>query len=265
MSINLFRPFTSFLAALATFIGAFIGGGYDMNYVLAFLASLVTFIFCMGDFALNDYFDRAIDKINHPERPLPAGKISSRNAFMLAIIFLSISPIIAFFINIECLLITLIALLLTILYEAWLKKKAAGNLIIAAQVSLTFLLGAAAVGGVSKAVFISLLSFLFIWGREIILDIEDVRGDSDRKTLPMLLGIDKAKILATFLMAIAIIMSPLPYILGMFNIYYIFFGAFACLIFIYSIMLIDRDVKKVREITKYGMLLSLIAFIVGTF
>ena len=265
MSIHLFRPFTSFLAGLATFIGAFIGSGYDMDYVLALLASFVTFIFCMGDFALNDYFDRAIDKINHPERPIPAGKISSRNAFLFAVVFLSISPVIALFINIKCLLITLIAFLLTILYEAWLKKKAAGNLVIAIQVSLTFLLGAAAVGGMNRTIFISLLSFLFIWGREIILDIEDVRGDSDRKTLPMLLGINKAKILATFLITTAIIMSPLPYMLRIFNIYYVFFCAFACLIFIYSIMMIDRNVKKVREITKYGMLLSLIAFIVGTF
>jgi geranylgeranylglycerol-phosphate geranylgeranyltransferase len=35
----------------------------------------------------NDYFDLEVDRVNHPTRPLPSGRISVKEVMMLALLF----------------------------------------------------------------------------------------------------------------------------------------------------------------------------------
>lgn len=76
--VRLFRIELPFTAGICVILGQLLalGGVPDVSdLVLGFLS-----IFCISATALilNDYFDFEIDKINAPERPLPAGLVSRK-------------------------------------------------------------------------------------------------------------------------------------------------------------------------------------------
>lgn len=90
--IELFRPFTSFLISLAVLVAAFVDAGFrafSMPPVL--IAVFAVFLFGSAGNALNDYFDREIDKKNHPERPIPSGRITEKEALTASILMFLIS------------------------------------------------------------------------------------------------------------------------------------------------------------------------------
>ena len=56
----------------------------------------------------HDYFDYSIDKKERSFRPLPSGKLSKSTALLIAIVFLILANIFAFFIGSDTLLVSLI-------------------------------------------------------------------------------------------------------------------------------------------------------------
>jgi len=63
------------LAAASQFSG--ING---FNVIFGFLTG---FMFCAAAMVINDYYDRNIDSINEPNRPIPSGLIKTRQALRL--------------------------------------------------------------------------------------------------------------------------------------------------------------------------------------
>lgn len=265
--IQLFRPVTSFMAGLAVFVAAFIGAGLDIGIYASsvILAIIVAFFFTSAGSTLNDYFDRDIDLINHPERPIPSGRIKPRQALVLSVIIFSIVIVLAWFINVICFFIVLLELLFVVNYEKFLKNKGlAGNLVISTQTALAFVFGGAAVNKIEITIILALLAFFSILGREIVKDIEDIKGDVNRHTLPIKIGGKNAGIIAIFFVCIAIVMSPLPYHpLGIFNLLYIPLITIADLVLIFSFPFISKNPKLARKILKVGMLSAIFAFIIG--
>ena len=100
-------------------------------------------------------------------------------------------------------------------------------------------------------------------GREIVKDIQDMKADADRHTLPQRIGPKKAGIFATLAFAAAVTLSFEPVILGIFGIGYLIIVVFADGIFIYSSIVLFRDPKQGQTWAKNGMLVALIAFLVG--
>jgi geranylgeranylglycerol-phosphate geranylgeranyltransferase len=107
------------------------------------------------------------------------------------------------------------------------------------------------------------LSFFATLGREIIKDIEDVKGDIDRVTLPMKLGVKKASYFVLGCYATSIFISPLPYILGIFGLEYLAVVIASDVIFIYGFSIIIRKPKQAQEISVLAMLVALLAFLIG--
>lgn len=110
-----------------TFVFAplFFSGEFTNVYLL--LKTIICFIcFCFASssiYIINDYFDINEDK-QHPlksKRPLASGIISIRNAFLLLIVLLSSTLVIAFNINLNVLTIIAIYIFLNILYSIKLK------------------------------------------------------------------------------------------------------------------------------------------------
>lgn len=255
---SIFRPVTSIIASLSGVLGVIIGGGLCYpEMIMVFLAILV---FCFGGFALNDYYDMEIDRIAHPERVLPSGKLSPRKAFIAGLTFLLLSPVISFFINYLCFSISLLAVALMLSYEKWFKYTPTGNFLIALLASLTFIFGGGAVGKTEKPLFLSAIVFFFILGREILMDIQDMEGDlkRKRKTLPIAVGRRRAKAIALLFIFIAISISILPY--KMMGKYYLPLVMTANSLFIFAIL----SGYKLRELTRLGMLIALLAFLVGS-
>lgn len=269
--IKLLRPLNCAMAGTAVIISAIIALPHEIvKYKMdIILASISAFLIAGLGNALNDYADRYIDKIAHPERPIPAGKVKPNFAIKISLILIAISLFIASFINPFCFLIALAAILLESSYAAFLNRLAIGkNVVISSLVALLFIYGGFAVNKFfSIEIWIlSMLAFIMNMAREIVKDIEDIKGDrkAGRKTLPIRHGIKKARMLAFFFTILAIILSPLPYFLNIFDISYIFIVAIADAFYLYALIKISYPTFA-KNFIKAGMLISLIAFIGGAF
>jgi geranylgeranylglycerol-phosphate geranylgeranyltransferase len=65
----------------------------------------------------NDYWDRCVDKVNAPNRPIPSGLISERPALIYAVSLMVLGLSTSFLTNISCLVIAVAALLVSLLYS----------------------------------------------------------------------------------------------------------------------------------------------------
>ena len=115
-------------------------------YLLLMLASAC--LYC-GGMAWNDFFDREEDRLERPDRPLPSGKITPRQAALAATGLVTAGVLLAFLAGLmqgTWAASTVLALLLTgaiFLYDAWLKHTLAGPVGMGACRFLNVLLGMA--------------------------------------------------------------------------------------------------------------------------
>jgi len=231
---------------------------------LTALGMIIVFSFTAGGNILNDYVDRRVDKINHPHRPIPSGKIAPKQALAYSGLMFSISLVVSLFIpNLLTKIIVVMALVLMISYEIKLKKLGlSGNMTIAALTGLVFIFSGSIYGSLVLPSILALLAGLATLGREIVKDIEDMRGDLDRNTLPMRIGKSRSGIIVAVVIISAVILSPIPYIYSMLPLSYLITVAFADIIFIYSLTLLKQPRRAQRTI-KMAMGLALVAFLIG--
>ncbi|MFQ5815292.1 MAG: UbiA family prenyltransferase [Candidatus Hydrothermarchaeaceae archaeon] len=264
------RPLTSLMIALAVFASAFVGAG---SGIIAFLmpvslAVLAAFFFGCGGNVINDYLDLESDRVNHPERPLPSGEVTQREALQLAGILFIASGVLTLLLGsisgYQVLLIVMVAFILQMSYEKRFKQeKVIGNFIIGAQVALAFIFGGLVVEGVKATSMLAGLAFVSIMGREIVKDMEDVKGDVGKNTFPRMIGSTKAGAVASLLLLMAVAGSALPYTMGIFGKVYLYVVAVADLIFVASLPLVFTNPGLARRVIKAGMLIVLAAFILG--
>jgi geranylgeranylglycerol-phosphate geranylgeranyltransferase len=110
-------------------------------------AAVVIFFFVAAGNSLNDYMDREVDKVAHPERPIPSGRLKPSTARTVAIYSFSASLIASFFLRIEATAIVVVAMALMLAYELSTKKKGfSGNLTIGVLTGMLFVFGGSVVG-----------------------------------------------------------------------------------------------------------------------
>ena len=269
--IHISRPLTSLMIGLAVFTSSLIGVGRNIDaYMLpVFLGVMIASLFGMAGNAINDYFDQKTDKINHPDRPIPSGELTPRQALNFSILFfilsLLLSTFLGFIIGFEALLICIIALAFQIAYEKkFKKKKIIGNIIIGTQTALAFIFGGILVGKTVITGIFAVAVFLAIVGREIVKDIEDIKGDAGKTTLPIKIGTKNAGIVAVLFISLSVLISPLPYYpLHIFGLEYLLVVLIADILFIGSTPVIFRDAMLARRMLKFAMLIAIMAFITG--
>ena len=71
----------------------------------------------------NDITDADIDKVAHPDRPIPSGKISQKKFFAIALIFSALTFIFALLVSPLCLILVGCAALFVTFHDKYLKKK----------------------------------------------------------------------------------------------------------------------------------------------
>lgn len=266
-----------FAAVIGTFIAfnilisgpllsGFSGAFPSLDAVIVFL---VVFLVSGAGNAINDYFDIKIDSINRPERPIPSGRIKAKEALYFSYSLFAIGTLVAFSINPVCGLIALFNSLLLIFYAKTLKgTPLLGNLSIGYLTGSVFLFGASVFGpvGIKALSILFLLAALAITAREIVKDIEDMEGDSKEgaDTLPLRIGAKKAGYLAVFIGLLAVILSPLPYIMSVLGLRYLYLVFLADLGFLAAVtQLLRNNPTKSSKMFKIAMFFALIAFIAG--
>jgi len=261
--LELSRVGNSLMAGIAILIGFYLSNG--TNAFTAFFATLSGMFICSAGQAINDYFDAEIDAKTSKHRPIPSGRIEKRKAVFYAMWLFFFGILGAFFINIATLVIAVIFAILLIAYPMFTNKvKYIGNFVVAGGTAITFIYGAAATGFIpSIVVFLAATAFFSNLAREITKDVEDIKKDKgSKRTLPMVLNAKTAKFFVVIYYALAIIGGLSAYTLFGLNNYFLAFILLSSAVFIYSALLLFKNYnQKSQRISKIGMLLSLIAFV----
>jgi geranylgeranylglycerol-phosphate geranylgeranyltransferase len=264
--IQLFRIGNCVMGVLGVVLGTLVATGTGLfDDPLALIAACaVVFLVFVGGNSLNDYLDREVDKKAHPERPIPSGRIQPRTAKNIAAAAFVLSLAISMVLNPLSILIAISAVAIMLAYELWAKREGfLGNLSIAWLTGALFLFGGAIVGRIDATIAIGLMAFLATLGREIVKDIQDMDADFDRRTLPKRIGARQAGWVASAAFVAAVVLSFEPVAAGIFGLWYLAAVLFADVIFIYCAIVHFRNPKTGQSWAKYGMLVALVAFLLG--
>lgn len=99
--------------------GFFMGAVYPDNYLSVIFLCLSTVGLYGGGVAFNDIFDSKLDLVERPERPIPSGVVSLKQATILATLFLLFGISSAFFINIISGLLAISISVTALFYNKW--------------------------------------------------------------------------------------------------------------------------------------------------
>ncbi|ABR54880.1 UbiA prenyltransferase [Methanococcus vannielii SB] len=255
--------------------GALISGLIASNFTFGalfplILAFLVVFFICGFGNSLNDIYDLKIDRINKPFRPIPSKRISLTDAKVFSYSIMIFGLIISLF-NIYCFLMAVLnAVVLQKYAKIYKKNKIIGNMLVAYLTGSVFIFGGIAVGNVNVSLYLFSCAMFSMWAREIIKDYEDIEGDLKEKvsSLPIKYG-EKSIYISLGLLLIAIGLSFLPYLTGIFGIYYLLMILICNLMFLAGFfnLLNAPSKKQARKTSKNIKLITnfvLIAFIIGS-
>jgi len=236
---------------------------------------LVAFCITSGVMVTNDYFDRDIDKINRPERPIPSGKVRPSEAlafstflFSVGIAASALGPWYAY-----ALPIALFSLFISLAYNAALKRKGLlGNAIVSFNVALPFIYGSLMVGRPTSVMNDLFFGYAFVanMAREILKGIPDVAGDRSRgvNTLAVARGSKFAALIAFVLLVADVASSPIPYFLGVAGKWYLVTLILGDGLLIHSSLAVvmspePRTVDRKKSEMLLGMAIIVIAFLLS--
>ena len=161
---------------------------------------------------LNDYFDRDLDEINEPWRPIPGGEISLKSATILIAVWSILSIVVGYLIHPLIALYVVIGIINAHLYSAnpiKLKKRLwAGNIIVAVSyLVIPWIAGEIAYNpeftlqSLSPSLVVATLFTISSTGTMTINDFKSVEGDRQIgvKTLPVAFGDRNAATIAAVL------------------------------------------------------------------
>ncbi len=271
--LKIIRPLNCIVMSLAVLVGASLTGLGNLQWLNLLFGAVTAFTLTGASMAVNDYFDYDIDKINEPNRPIPSGKVSKKQALATTGILTVIGLIFAYIISLFCLLIAIVAWIIMVTYTTVGKRAGfAGNLLVSACVAAPFLYGSSvAVNTITiNTLLFASMAFLSNTGREITKGIVDIEGDRAHKikTLSVVFGSEKAALAAVIFFVSAICLSPIPLLLGIVSIWFIPFVLVTDIGLIWcSISLIRNPARensrKVKKTVLFLFIFGLLAFVFG--
>lgn len=96
---------------------------YDFEVIrIIFLCIITLYSGFFSTLLWNDITDIEIDKIAHPNRPLPMGKISTKNMFIIALFFSALTFLGSFLISFWCFIFVLFSAFFVAVHNKYLKK-----------------------------------------------------------------------------------------------------------------------------------------------
>ncbi|MEO1066499.1 MAG: chlorophyll synthase ChlG [Pseudomonadota bacterium] len=213
-SLELLKPITWFAPMWAFLCGAVSSGaGFGAHWVFVAVGIILAGpLVCGMSQAVNDWFDRHVDALNEPNRPIPSGRIPGRWGLYIAIFWTGVSLAVAATLGSWVFGATLIASALAWAYSAppfrlkengWWGNAACGL----CYEGLAWFTGAAALLGALPNGQIIALAVLYSIGAHGIMTLNDFKAiDGDRqmgvRSLPVQLGIHNAARLASLVMAL---------------------------------------------------------------
>lgn len=220
---------------------------------------------------INDILDVETDKVNRPERVLPSRILTKAEANGAYVFDVLLAIVLSMFLNNAILLTIVVFSLISItLYSLYLKGvPLVGNIVVSFFTGLLFIYGGIAVGNPTAGIIPAIFAFLTNLIRELIKDAEDREGDVavGVYTFPTVYGIRKTKVLSSALLIAIIVLLPLAYKIGNYQIFFLLLslGMLFPLLLITGYILSRAEDKqgygRVSNLMKIIMLTGLMAFL----
>jgi len=270
--IQITRPVNFVITFLSVIIAAVIcaEGEYEVYKIV--LASLSAPLTLSAGNIINDLKDIEADKVNHPERPLAAGKITVNQAKTEYISLTFIALLLSFFINLPAFVIAITATVLLFLYSYYFKKvPILGNIVVSLLTGLVFIYGGVAVNNPLAAIIPAVFAFIINLIREVVKDMQDIEGDLKQGviTFPGKYGFNSSKLLVAELTVVLILVTLYPFITHLYNIeFIILIMAVVNPLLVYNLKILFEDhslsnLNKISNILKLNMFIGLIAILLG--
>jgi geranylgeranylglycerol-phosphate geranylgeranyltransferase len=272
------RPVNGLMQAFAVVIG-FLVLEHTIVASSPFVLGIISAVLLSGaSMVTNDYWDRAVDTVNVPTRPIPSGRITPREAVIFAGVLSILGLIAALGTNIACFGIALTSLSTALVYN-WKGKDTGlpGNLMVSSCVAIPFIYGGVIPRGFTTSLselgvvgaFAS-MAFLANTGREITKGIADIRGDQLRnaRTIASKYGARAAANISAMFYFAPVIISLIVWLVGILSEYYLLVVMLADIGFLWSaVSLIQNysgtNARRIKNRVLLSMLLGLIAFVIG--
>ena len=273
--LDLVRPVNCTMIGFAVIIGAFVSKPPAVSAAQSVLGFLTAFFVCAYSMVVNDVYDIEVDRVNRPERPLPSGRVSLRQAKALSYGALAAGiACAALSLDLLALAIAAAYAFLSWLYNGRAKKTGLpGNLIVASSLAIPFIYGGAVTGGSvwgSLLLMMALTAFFSGVGREVVKAMADVEGDAKRdiNSVARSRGLAFASWVGAAFFLLAVFTSWVPLVTGLANWVYTAGVAVPDGIFLYlAVAIVARhqpaSAYRVKKIALAGMTLGLLVFIGG--
>jgi len=213
--VELLKPITWFPPMWAFMCGV-VSSGLPLDGRWLFLIAGIALtgpLVCGTSQAVNDWYDRHVDAINQPERPIPSGRIAGNWGLRIAIIGTLLSLLVAWAVGPWVLATTTLGLICAWIYSAPpLRLKTSGwtgpAVVALTYEGLTWFTGASVMAGALPRGEILLILVLYSVGAHGIMTLNDfkaVEGDTQTgiRSLPVTLGVVPAARLACVVMSLA--------------------------------------------------------------
>jgi chlorophyll synthase len=189
------------------------GAGLDGRWLFVLGGVLLAGpLVCGTSQAVNDWFDRHVDAINEPDRPIPSGRIPGRWGLYIAIIATLLSAWVGWLLGPLVFIAALVGLALAWGYSAppfrfktsgWTGPAVVGF----TYEGLSWFTGATVMLGAMPRAEVLIVLVLYSIGAHGIMTLNDFKAvEGDRatglKSLPVTLGVDRAARLACLIMAV---------------------------------------------------------------
>jgi chlorophyll/bacteriochlorophyll a synthase len=213
--LELFKPVTWFAAMWAFMCGAVSSGQPFFGNMHLLLGGMLLAgpMVCASSQAVNDWYDRHVDAINEPNRPIPSGRIPGQWGLYLAIIWSGLSLLLGLSLGIWAFAATLVGVFFAWAYSApplrlklngWWGNAAVGI----SYEGISWFTGAAVMLGAFPHPLIIFLALAYSVGAHGIMTLNDFKSiEGDRlmgvRSLPAQLGPDRAALVACVIMGVS--------------------------------------------------------------
>jgi 4-hydroxybenzoate polyprenyltransferase len=225
---QLVRPVNVLITGIAVLLGFSLGGG-EADWLLLLCGPLSAMLVAAFANVDNDIADLQIDRRNRPRRPLPAGRITLRAAFIWSLLLLLLGLLAARGCGKEALAMAGGVAVWLVVYNRWAKRQLLiGNIMVALAGGMPLvyagIVSPPAPGRWAYLWLAFALAAAFHLARELLKDIQDVEGDrlAGANTVPIKLGLTAAlRLTGTYLLLIALL-SLIPAYLQWLNKIYLY-------------------------------------------
>jgi len=267
---KLSRPLTSLSGAIAVLLGGYVARtGEWLNVSLAVFSTLLV---SAAANAWNDYLDIEIDRINQPQRPLPAGLITLQTARIFSFSLAIVALVVASFINLPAFLVVLFSNALLYVYSWKLKSTVLmGNAAVALVSAVSVIFGGVAAGNVRPTFWLAAIAGIGILGREVLKTLADYEGDLRQRcrTIATVWGRRPARVVFYVLVGATLVVMMFPYLFDVYGPIYAYMVAFGVYpVILYVVLRVTRErtgkqLQRLSELMKVDFLVWFLAVFLG--